>query len=229
MRNFFRKKKDSPLELISIHIPKTAGTSFRLILEGVYGENEITRLDIPLTGKRVKVNATDYTQSSLPRTKVYHGHFRLRDLRDMFELDAAPPVITWLRHPVDRVVSNYYYLRERLMDELDEEGKGLNILSKMMRSLEEYAEQDINRNRMSKFLEGTKIEDFDFIGIMESFDDDVAELAKLLGWGGVRPIHVNRTTRKAEIEEGLRERIAELNGDDMALYEHVLTQKTGRP
>ena len=39
-----------------------------------------------------------------------------------------------------------------------EEKKGLNILSKMRRSLLEYAQDERNCNRMSKFLKGIEFE-----------------------------------------------------------------------
>lgn len=57
--SLFRKsgKISNQLELVSLHIPKTAGTSFRNILKDVYGASHVARLDIrrntELNGKRL--------------------------------------------------------------------------------------------------------------------------------------------------------------------------------
>ena len=210
------------LELISLHIPKTAGTSFRKILEKQYGP-ALTRLDI--RNGKLLVDGKLFWGSSLPaKSKVIHGHFMYPALRQcLAEGKEKPKMITWLRHPVERVISNYYYLAERMARELNEEEKGLNLLMKMQKSLPEYAESDFARNRMSKFLEGTEPEDFFFIGLSERFESDVKELAALLGWKPGELPHVNKTGDYREgIDPEILERIAALNEKDMELYERVI-------
>lgn len=229
------------ISLISVHIPKTAGTSFRRILKNEYGNERVARIDAPLgkgsTSRKepiLRVNEVRREDCTIPaRLEVIHGHFNIEQLGTMIELPPTAKRITWLRDPVERVISNYYYLRERLRAELNEAQKGLNILSKMQRSLIEYARAEKNRNRQSKFLAGTPLEDFDFVGIQEHYAEDVAALAKALAWTHeVNIPQYNHTSNKPKVGQEIRDEIASLNAEDVALYERGLAlraARTGKP
>ncbi|OAV44832.1 sulfotransferase family 2 domain-containing protein [Lewinella sp. 4G2] len=219
-----RRRKDVQLELISLHIPKTAGTSFRHILKSKYGEQEVIRLDIPAGKRRVRINEKRYRETTIPSgTRVVHGHFYLPELYAKFPETKDLPVITWLRDPVERVISNYFYLQKILRQLLDEEGKGVNLLSKMQRSLIEYARAEVNQNRQSKFLAGKDLEDFAFVAIQEYYGEELVELSKVLGWSGVEEKKVNVTGKdRPEVSIEIREEIARLNAADVALYQRAL-------
>ncbi|PHI20305.1 hypothetical protein CEQ90_08960 [Lewinellaceae bacterium SD302] len=220
----------TPIQLLSVHIPKTAGTSFRHLLKEIYGENGVARVDLPLHGKRLQINEQNATPEDLPKTvAVLHGHYNPLELKNYFPEAAAAPIITWLRHPVDRVISNYFYLRERLAEELDEAGRNLNILSKMQRTLMEYARDELNQNRQHKFLDGVPLTDFSFVGIQEYYNDEVAAMAKEFQWPPrVEAPQHNRTGSKPQVSEAEREEIAELNQLDMALYAEGLALREAR-
>lgn len=231
MFDLFSKRKSSSgpsaLRLISIHIPKTAGTSFRNTLCGVYGKDSVIRLDIGLDRDETRINEQIYTKSTLPdETQVVHGHFAYPALTERFLTDPSTPVITWLRHPVDRVVSNYFYLAKRLAEELREEEKGLHILSKLQRSLLEYAQQEQARNRMSKFLREMPLEKFRFVGFVEDYDNDLARLAASLDWRDYPVFKHNRTGKDTStVSDDELQRIREWNMEDVALYERALQMK----
>lgn len=228
MFNLFKKDNGlirNNIELVSIHIPKCAGTSFRNILKTVYGEEGVVRLDIDLQKHVLKVNEQVFEQKKLSRkTRVVHGHFAYPLLKERFELKEHVPVITWLRNPVDRVVSNFFYLEKRLKEELDEEGKGLNILRKMQRSLMEYAADEFNQNRITKFLQGTTLADIDFVGIQEYYKEDLEAMAKQFNWPSYEYLHVNKTGGgyHDRVSEEQREQIAKWNRADMELYHAAL-------
>jgi hypothetical protein len=223
------KKISNKIELVSIHIPKTAGTSFRNVLKGVYGRKSVVRFDIRSGGKRIEIESKVFKGSKLSSNiKVIHGHFRYRDLSEMLEISPDIPLITWMRNPVDRVISNYFYLAEILANELQEEKKGLNILAKMQRSLIEYARDDISRNRMYKFLDGMPVEKFHFVGIQEHYEDDLADMMKSLNIKDYPRYHVNVTTKKREVSEEIIEEIKTLNALDIALYEEALGVRNRR-
>ena len=218
---FFRKKYE--IELVSLHIPKTAGTSFRNILKSVYGDRAVVRLDINNKGV-TRLNQKIYTEQQPPSAKVIHGHFVYGDIENRFDLPPHFKKITWLRNPVQRVVSNYYYLEAILKTLLSEKRKNLNILSKMQRSLLEYAGDEINRNRQAKFLKGIQLEDFDFVGIQEDFNEDLVEIAKVLNWSKYpEPIHQNKTpTERPPLDPEILRQIERLNQEDMNLYREAL-------
>jgi hypothetical protein len=222
---FFKKKKYKP-ELLSLHIPKTAGTSFRNILKSVYGKNAVIRFDINNKGVTL-LNEMIYHSDKLPSAKVIHGHFVFKDISERFELPEDIKKITWLRHPVKRVISNYTYLEARLTSFLKEEKRGLNILNKMQRTLLEYARDEMNRNRQHKFLEGIELHQFDFIGITEDFETDLAQAAKILEWpDNPLPLHQNKTPfKKPELPAYILKEIEELNSKDMELYREALRMR----
>ncbi len=210
------------LELVSIHIPKTAGTSFRKILEDLYGETRVVRVDIPLPGERPHKQLP--TPPRLPReVKVIHGHFCYLDLARNYRLDKSTPVITWVRDPVERVISNYFYLQKILRQILREEQRSVNILSRMERSLIEYSCVEINRNRMFRFLKGFRLQDFFFVGIQEHFSDDLSFLVQTLGFRNpVEYKHNQSFEQRSEVSQQIREEIRRLNHKDEAIYREAL-------
>tara|TARA_R110002072_G_scaffold41085_3_gene115772 strand:- start:5184 stop:5867 length:684 start_codon:yes stop_codon:yes gene_type:complete len=218
---FFKKKYK--LELLSLHIPKTAGTSFRNILKEVYDENSVVRFDINEKGE-MRLNQEIYIKQNLPEARVIHGHFTYKDINTQFDLPEDIQKITWLRNPVERVISNYFYLESRLKTLLNEEQNNLNILSKMQRSLIEYARDDINRNRQSKFLSGITLEEFDFVGIQEDFENDLIEISNTLKWEKLPNIlHQNKTpVKKNHLDIEIIKEIELLNQNDMELYKNAL-------
>ncbi len=209
------------LELISIHIPKTAGTSFRLALEQVYGEG-IARFDIR-QGK-MELNEQPFTGNRLPDTlQAIHGHIKYPDLAQAIDLSGKPKLITWLREPVDRVVSNYYYLLEQ-RDRKRKAGEDVtNLTAKLGNSLEDFARTDFARNRMSKFLAGLRPQDMFFIGSVERMAEDLQVLAHRMGWPEVALPEVNKSGSKVqEVSVAMRQMIADLNHEDMVLYHEWL-------
>lgn len=211
------------IRLVSLHIPKTAGTSFRNILKAVYGEDKVMRVDIPLPSEPVSYKSVPPLPEELKAAEVLHGHFRFQDMAVLCGVPTSVPVITWLRDPVERVISNYFYLQKILRDTLCEEERGLNVLSKMERSLLEYAGAEINRNRISKFLEGLKLKDLLFVGVQEHFMEDLRDLGHLMKWENACQLHQNSSAeQKTFVDPGIKETIRNLNEADAALYEEAL-------
>ena len=105
---------------------------------------------------------------------------------------------------------------------MKEEERGLNILKKMQRSLIEYASYEPSQNRMSKFLEGLDLERMAFVGLVESYDEDLAHLAARLGWEDYPVFHHNRTGKSSDaISAQELDLIRSLNQDDIRLYERA--------
>jgi hypothetical protein len=225
------RQQKAELELISIHIPKTAGTSFRNTLKTIYGQEAVVRLDIELENPVVKVNEERYAERQIPSwARVVHGHFAYPLLQKHFDLPERDlPIITWVRDPVERVISNYYYLSKRLAEELDEPSKGLNILLKMERKLMEYARDPKSCNRMSRFLQGVPLEEFAFVGIQDHYSEDLKHLSKILDWPEYEEFVHNRTGKSYdEVTSKEREEIRALNDEDVRLYERALELREKR-
>lgn len=217
------------VELISVHIPKTAGVSFRNLLKTVYGESAVLfdyadRLLDPAALCHTDRAAWERTQrdpliarlEAEPALRVVHGHFAAAKYTARFPEARR---IVWIREPVARLVSHYQYWRG-----LPHAGHGLHkrVLEENL-TLEEFAALEPMRDCMSRlFLDGAALEDFDFVGLQECFDEDLAAAAALFGWPPLEALVENRTGSSAEtlmsLDPAARRRLEDLNPADMELY-----------
>ncbi len=195
-------------EIVSIHIPKTGGTSFWRVLEHIYGPKAVQRVfpreyeaEAPISVKR--------------GIRALHGHFRYADLGQRVQVASPVKLVTWLRNPVDRVISNYHYRIEK--QEMTAVG------------LRSYAARSTARNRMARHLEGTDLADLFFVGILEEFWADCNQLGHMMGWPEFPHFweNVSDYTRKQFSNEA-REEIGALNEEDEALYRRALELRSNR-
>jgi hypothetical protein len=200
--------------IVSVHIPKCGGISFQHVLRRVYGN------------RRVWLNyGTFFDRENarydlIPRgTVCVHGHF----LADAFDdVVPQPDLVTWLRHPVDRVVSNFHHFQRHP----DPANPCSRALFEQRLSLEDFAELEGVRNMAARYLAGKPLADFHFVGIMERY----AESLRLFGESfGVRVpdepplenVNPDRLTDHYPIPRGTYDHILALNLKDLALYEEA--------
>lgn len=211
------------LQLLSLHVPKTGGTSFRSTLKTIYGEASVARLDVNMRGQ-VEIDQQAIAPGATILHPVLHGHVKWNQWQELFQASPRTTVITWLRDPVARVTSQYSYLVEVLERELDEPGKGLNILSKLMKTFPEFIRNPEVRNIQSQYFTPIILDRFvDFVGVLEHREADLAKLAQRLSW----PDHPtdfqhNKTARLIEPTPSEIDLIRACNDEDVRLYEQVL-------
>lgn len=210
------------IELISIHIPKTGGTSFQTILERVYGKNAVLRIDHNLANKKNTENYYSVKPKDItPEIKVIHGHFNYFELLERFDIGKNIPVITWVREPTKRVISAFYYLKQVLNNKLKEanvDERTYRYTKEISVSLLEFAKKPGRRNKMSKFLEGLDLKDLFFIGIVENYTEDLSMLSKMLNWEEQPAFRDNITTAKKKVGIKKKQVIRKLNKKDYKLY-----------
>lgn len=204
--------------LLCIHIPKTAGRTFRQALKSQYGEHGVLTLDHQYLKKRGETLA-DYPVQDYP---VVHGHLPFDHLHPYAGQDTK--WITWLRHPVDRVLSNYYFYCTNGYVTRKKQDPDLQLMS-----LEAYIYRPKKRNVMTRFMGQLTPGDCFFTGLQEYYTDDLRTLAQKLGWQLSEDhyrMRVNVNTSKpnlqAPLTESLRKEIALLNTEDMALYKEAM-------
>ena len=98
-------------EIISVHIPKVAGTSFLHQLKEIFGEQHVLldyNDDPVYLQSIVNIDPNCYEFDPIKTIspyKVVHGHFqpkKYENLRNAFRL-------TFLRHPIDNIASIYFF------------------------------------------------------------------------------------------------------------------------
>ncbi|MCP4397068.1 MAG: sulfotransferase family protein [bacterium] len=214
--------------MISIHIPKTAGRSFQAILEQVYGQEKVcsvTKKDL----RKFRVSRKteiDVNQIVPDGTRAFHGHFTVPEIAGLSQ-EFRLPIVTWVREPVERVISNYYFFIKRIRDG----AKPWNEHRKH-ETLLEYAALTDNRNRMANFLDGMTLQELFFAGVMEYFSEDLTCLAQLLGWGIVDLPYLNSSqafrNRFAPVDKEIKQKIRSFNDRDVKLYQEVLSLREKR-
>ena len=217
--------------LLFLHIPKTAGTTLNSILDANFDSGSV--LDIYTDEQHQAVR--DLTYSRLAEYDLIRGHIFVQDYDDIFDGPVPMRVFTFLRDPVERVISEYFFLKRWPRSHL------YRYLNENKVTLVDYVTRDTGvlrrrgTNNMTNSLSGTKCrslgerfqmawhhlsERFAFFGILERFDESLLMLAKTVGLNetfyerqNVRSVAADRVVTQAE-----RDVIAEYNQLDVRLY-----------
>lgn len=217
------------MEIISIHVPKAAGTTFSKVLQQVYSEEQVfcENAKLPL--------ASILEQRLITlKTKVIHGQFPATRYKECL-LYSSPKIITWLRHPITRLISWYCDCISKLCDENNNEFE--EYVNKNNPDLIEFSEMSDAQNVMSKYLQGIEIKDFFFIGIQEFFNDEINALKEMLGWQQkVEIIWCNKNkypeyhayVNKVLADNKLVAKLAHINQEDIELYQTALKLRQER-
>ena len=213
------------MNLIFVHIPKTSGVSFAGAVRHVYGKEYNAYRVIRLRPGTDTLLRTDY----ISRKNIWDVAMEKRLPPDVNWLTDHVPVqlydglfpgvprVTWLRDPVQRVVSAYIHdLTRSIIDPCD---------------IYKYINMDEKRNLMTYFTAGGNLKLFAFVGLTERFNRDLAQLAEMLGWPPGYPVsYINKTKdpgmkKRLLSDPALVAEIRRLNRDDCALYKRAQEMK----
>ncbi len=212
------------LKLVSLHILKTAGNSFRMTFSEIFYDHLLCRINIKPDESIINFDGTASITFQIPRkARIVHGHFVPKNLYHNFPKLKSLPIITWVRNPIDRILSNYYYVNKQMLNSAQNNVDLMSMVERMTKSLDEYISDKNNQNRMHKFIEGLQLEYFKFVGIVEDYKAEMNYATKLFSWGNIRSFSQNKTNIK--MEEINIEKIQELNQEDFKIYEKALAMK----
>ncbi len=151
------------------------------------------RIDV-LPGNQLEINGTVFNGTDFPRNiTAIHGHFSYSQLTSILKVNNNAQLLIWVRDPAERIISNYFYFKKIIREDLDNKKTIELALPKMEKTILEYAQDNNNRNIMSALFRGINIKALPFIGVQEFFHEDLAYLAGLLGWKSYKFFHENRT------------------------------------
>ena len=193
-------KSFSPgLPVVSIHVPKAAGTSFKIVLQEWYKDQLF--LYYP------DVHIKDISSiNELSAGQCVHGHFSRIDGHGIEKFANDKPensanIITMIRDPFDMIVSLFLYLKYKAPEEVfksrpqqfkpvfDYYVKNKHYLFPSLLS-DESREQDLDEY----------IKRYVFIGLQENYDKSISVLSSLLNF---------------PYEKSVRENISDYSRDDI--------------
>lgn len=218
--------------IISVHIPRTAGSSFRAYLRESPDINLVGDYGSPIMVPAIIRNA----YASFGRLKQWlkpldtsidclHGHFLPVKYKGYID---KPEVkfITWLREPADRIRSQYDYCFQS--NKAVDKSPFQNKVARQSWSFEAFYTSRQMRNLYTKFLWKFPIENMDFIGIVEHYEEDFHYICQHY-FNDINPTFTyGNRTKSEEILDDERRQIEHLNQRDYALYRHGLSLRHAR-
>ena len=207
-----REPKDGLI--LSIHIPKTAGTRFADALKRRHGKRVAFFFgsDDPNTHPLLRVRPRDFTADRLNAlaesgVRAVHGHIRARSL--MHACPDPGQYHVWLREPIEQTISHYHFLRG-----LEPRGGGLREkVGGSQMPLAEFLALPEVANFQSRFIDPLPVREAGFVGITELFSQ-MLPLAGLAGAGG----RANANAGKPVASPDERRMVLPHVEEDIALY-----------
>lgn len=220
--------------IISVHLPKTAGTSFAAALEHHFGAKLLRDyVDLPINtpqydrNRKALQNSLCNAEKELRDTECIHGHF-LPVKYLLLSNKRKISFVTWMRNPVERVLSHYHFWKRSFSPETAPPLHKRVIEEKW--SLERFCLGAELKNIYFQFLYGFPLEYFSFVGISEFYDDDFAFFAEHYLESFIEPkkLNVGNEVGGHQIEESLRNEIEQFHSKDMELYQRALENRLTR-
>lgn len=212
--------------IVSIHIPKTAGTALGMYLDNGRDHRLVFDYGHAIANTRAFILTH---KPLLERFGAVHGHFRYTKYNWAFP-DAI--YITVMRNPVDRTISNY----QHLMRDRDPGNFLYRRIKKYNLDVVGFSELPLIRDTQYQMLRGRDIMDYEFVGMSEEFEASVQALSRMLSMPVVAPFkvgglfnwrpqvnvnaraHVLRRLGLDGITNDVRKKIAGAVAEDMELY-----------
>ena len=218
--------------LIFLHIPKAAGSTLHPVLERHYSKRAYRTITVPQQLEAFKQSP----EAERRQVRLLKGHmpFGMHTY-----LEGRSRYVTLLRHPAERIVSHYYYVKRRPghylhhhiaagmgLAEFASAGLSGEMDNGQVRLLSGH-DQDIPCGQCTRDLLDTaqrNIEQyFAVAGLTERFDESLVLMAIELGWNWT-PYYLNRNVTQdkpvaRQIDPVALKAIEQANPLDFELYE----------
>ncbi|MFT4412435.1 sulfotransferase family 2 domain-containing protein [Fredinandcohnia humi] len=208
---------------IYMHIPKTGGTTLKNIIKKQYDRREVWfHMEKDMIPK--------LEQKKIDLLKCVGGHCWY-GIHQHFERPYH--YFTMLRHPIDRVISEYYYILERPKHKAHAEVKRMNLEEFIRRFPLKSSNQQTRR--LSGNIQNPDVElakkhieaDFAVVGLAEMFDESLLIMKDKFKWNDITYEKANVTKKRPSIEDiskGVIQSLEDLNQMDLELYNFAKTR-----
>ena len=204
------------MSLFFVHIPKTAGTSFRRGAEKYFSPERIvydygpnSKATSPVVNEYLHVDQPDFWQfrQALDNPAMLAGHV---PIRRFVYLWGAGNTVTFLREPLERIVSEYGHFVRNM---------------RYQGSFKEFYSGQGMFNRQRRALYGVSLEAIGFIGLTERYTESLEMLNDRFSIS-IPEREDNKGKHRLEDQHALDEKdvveLTKLNRRDIELYQHAL-------
>src|SRR5262245_52771923 len=217
------KLYDAEKPLISIHVPKCGGTSFRSVLRQWFG----SRLYYPGLAKRLTERPRRH---DLSESICIHGHFNKK--RKVGALDCYPEAdqfITILRDPFEMMVSRYFYAKGRWKGQFRED-EPIRPVRERCLDVRAYLKDGQKKCYLVDFLPYEVTLDnyeemfdthFVYVGITDDLQTSIDVLARRLGFTSMPVKRLNTSVRDEEVTAEMREEFVCSHPLEYAIYNYA--------
>ncbi len=214
--------------IIFIHIPKTSGTAFFNSIEEAISDYQLIRPK----GKKA-FSTTIYTRPIFVKGHLPYGYHRYKPFRRF-------DYISFLRHPIQRAISHYYFVLEAKDDDYihpEWERHHRTPLKDMFSNEHIYSYANLQPNLQTRMLAGLDPSKGDkamleaakynlqhrikAFGIQDEFDRSIELFADVFGWQTKPNIGTKwkRTKNKPSLDSATQLALENAHQLDMELYE----------
>lgn len=205
--------------LVFVHVPKTAGTSFREALQLKLGETAVAGDYGPKaveTSPLVRRHVFEKPDLPLLReeliatgVRVVCGHVPVQRYAAAF---GTQNLLVIVRDPVQRLVSEYEHFRRHNGE---------------TRPFPEVYRSERFINHQYKLVSAIEPAEYGFVGLTERYSETVAAANRRFGWDlPVLASNIGRPSLDAayQLDPDMEAEVRELNRDDIAYYERMVTE-----
>jgi hypothetical protein len=199
-----------------LHIPKTAGTSFKRAAQEYFGKEGVVRNygkesieTTPWVNKVVLENKdfpTLYRRLKQEGIGLYTGHLTAQPTANVFPIKN---IVTFMRRPMAQVLSHYHhYVRWYNYEN----------------TIENFVKNPGFKNLQARYLKGLPLQLVGFIGLTEEYAESINLYNSFTGFNlEVREDNINSHNSAAAIPNKLSLLIAEHNKLDNVLYDQAVS------
>jgi len=208
--------------LISLHIPKCGGQSLRRVLKTWFSEH--------LYFHYYKDYSVLPPKYELKPGMCIHGHFnhtRGFGVDDYYP--KADQFITFLRDPLEIVISNYFFWKKKAREKQIRTGFLKEGDANDYRDIEDFFAKR-PESHIPNFLPGylTKQnykdifeEKFVYIGVVEDMPTSLKKLGRKLGFKLTEAVWVNKSERDEDVSQATKERFISANAFAYDIYHYA--------
>ncbi len=209
--------------IVSVHIPKTAGTSFREDLRGAFGPRllldygdwpEAATAETRTRDERRRAAMLAEAGGYVARYDAIHGHFAARKYLNVFP---ATTLIAFVRDPYQHAISSYEFARRLPPVEHPAHRAFLERRMSLVDLVEAVP------NHQSTYFAGISIENFAMVGLTERYERSLALFEAISGIPMPRRstllnANLDKERGDYEVSADVRRAVERYRAEDVKLY-----------